>query len=266
MQNPRRYGASPYTIAVIHGGPGAPGSVAPVARALADRWGVLEPLQTADSVTGQVAELAQALTNHAAVPATLVGHSWGALLSYLVAAHHPALVRKVVLIGCPPFTAADAAGIEATRLARLTPAERDRAAELQRALADPAVPDRDATLAELGHLFGRTDAYDPIDHEDHAGAASDALPVDGDIFTRVWGEASALRASGELLALAERVRCPVAAIHGDYDPHPAAGVAGPLGGALADFHLVLLRRCGHEPWTERHARDAFYRALRHELR
>jgi pimeloyl-ACP methyl ester carboxylesterase len=58
----------------------------------------------------------------------------------------------------------------------------------------------------------------------------------------------------------------VVAIHGDHDPHPADGVREPLERALSDFRFVLLDRCGHEPWQERHARDRFYAILRNELR
>ena len=47
MKNPRLYGSAPFNIAVIHGGPGAPGEMAPVARELSSLRGVLEPLQTA---------------------------------------------------------------------------------------------------------------------------------------------------------------------------------------------------------------------------
>jgi hypothetical protein len=39
----------------------------------------------------------------------------------------------------------------------------------------------------------------------------------------------------------------------------------PLARVLRDFRFVLLPRCGHEPWRERHARDAFYAVLRQEL-
>ena len=44
-----------YKVALVHGGPGAPGSIAPVARELSKTCGVLEPLQTRASVewTGQ---------------------------------------------------------------------------------------------------------------------------------------------------------------------------------------------------------------------
>jgi translation elongation factor EF-4 len=57
MINIRKYGSAPYRVAVVHGGPGAPGSVAAVARELAKGCGILEPLQTATTVAGQVDEL-----------------------------------------------------------------------------------------------------------------------------------------------------------------------------------------------------------------
>ena len=41
MKNFRQYGKPPYTVAVVHGGPGMPGHIAPVARDLARDCGVL---------------------------------------------------------------------------------------------------------------------------------------------------------------------------------------------------------------------------------
>jgi hypothetical protein len=60
----RRYGAPPYIVVVLHGGPGAVGEMEPVARELATRCGVLEPLLAALSVDGQVAELRAGLGSH----------------------------------------------------------------------------------------------------------------------------------------------------------------------------------------------------------
>jgi hypothetical protein len=42
-------------------------------------------------------------------------------------------------------------------------------------------------------------------------------------------------------------------------------VEKPLGSVLGRFRFILLRRCGHKPWTERQARDVFYRVLEEEL-
>lgn len=64
IKNLRIHGKAPFSVAVIHGGPGAPGHMAPVARELANEWGVLEPLQTAASLEGQVQELRDVLETH----------------------------------------------------------------------------------------------------------------------------------------------------------------------------------------------------------
>jgi pimeloyl-ACP methyl ester carboxylesterase len=82
----------------------------------------------------------------------------------------------------------------------------------------------------------------------------------------VWPEAAALRISGELLRQAAEVRCPVLAIHGDYDPSPAAGVRDPLARVLqAPFEFALLKDCGHTPWLERRARAELYAVLARSL-
>ena len=89
MQNLRIYGEKPFKIAVLHGGPGAPGYMAPVARELSSTWGVLEPLQTAITVEGQVQELRKVLQNYADLPVCVIGSSWGAWLGFIVSAHFP---------------------------------------------------------------------------------------------------------------------------------------------------------------------------------
>lgn len=76
--NLRHYGTEPFSVAVIHGGPGAPGDIAPVARELSSACGILEPLQTATSLDGQILELQSVLEESGDLPATLIGHSWGA--------------------------------------------------------------------------------------------------------------------------------------------------------------------------------------------
>jgi len=71
--------------------------------------------------------------------------------------------------------------------------------------------------------------------------------------------------SGELLKRALRVQCPVTMIHGEYDPHPAAGSAGLLEGKLPGFRSYLLEKCGHDPWKETYAREEFTRIIKEEL-
>jgi DNA-binding NarL/FixJ family response regulator len=79
-------------------------------------------------------------------------------------------------------------------------------------------------------------------------------------------DAAELRNSGRLLELGKQLRCPVTAIHGDYDPHLAEGVQQPLAEILQSFRFILLKNCGHKPWIERQARDGFYAIVEEELR
>jgi pimeloyl-ACP methyl ester carboxylesterase len=260
MDNPRIYGQAPYVVAVLHGGPGAPGSMAPVAEELASEWGVLEPFQTALSVDGQVEELRAQLSQRATLPVTLIGSSWGAMLGFIFAARYPTLVRKLLMVGSGVFEERYAAGIEAERMRRLSEDERARVRALIAALQDPTLEDKGASFAEMGALYGRADAYDPISDDTRD------LPAQLEVFERVWTDAQAMRARGELVALGTRIQCPVVALHGDYDPHPAAGIREPLAPILRDFRFISLRHCGHLPWLEREARAEFFRIVREELR
>jgi pimeloyl-ACP methyl ester carboxylesterase len=259
MVNLRKYGNKPFHVAVIHGGPGAPGEMASVARELSSVMGVLEPLQTAATLGGQVRELKAVLAKHAALTVTLIGFSWGALLSFIFTARYPSLVKKLILIGSAPYEEKYAVNIMQTRLSRLSEAEGEQALSLMQTLNDPSIADKNTPLARLGKLLSRADAYDPLPHDD------EILECRYDIYQGVWERASELRSSGKLLKLGKKIRCPVVAIHGDYDPHPAEGVVEPLSRILQDFRFILLEKCGHRPWLERSARDRFNNILKQEV-
>ncbi|KIC13857.1 hypothetical protein RA20_22535, partial [Leisingera sp. ANG-Vp] len=212
---PRRHGAPPYKVAVIHGGPGAAGEMAPIAQELAARgWGVLEPWQSETSVSGQIRELKQQLEAACPGPAVLIGFSWGAWLACLLAARHPPLAARLILVGSGPFTAEQAAGISAARQARLQPEE---GRELENLFRGGGMETPEG-LARALELLEKAEAFAP--------SAGKRPPVSFDprIFEGVWPEAAAMRRSGTLLREAARIRCPVTAVHGDHDPHPAAGV------------------------------------------
>ncbi len=259
MENPRKYGKAPFTIAVIHGGPGAQGEMAPVARELSSVCGILEPFQTSGTIEGQIQELQILLKEHAHLPITLIGHSWGAWLSFIFAAYHSSFVKKLILIGCGPLEEKYAFSIMETRLSRLNIGERKKVRVLEEALIDPNAKDKNAILAQFRKLMIKTDSFDPLPFH------SEEIEFQHDIFKSVWKEASELRRSGKLLELGERIQCPVVAIHGDYDPHPFEGVEKPLSQIIKDFRFILLKDCGHDPWLERNAKDEFYEILKEEL-
>ena len=259
MDNLRKYGSVPFSVAVIHGGPGAPGGVAPVARELSNDMGVLEPLQTASTLVNQVEELKNVLMENGDRPVTLVGWSWGAFLGYILTARYPKLTKKLILVGSGGFEKKYGAKTMETRLSRLSGEERAQVQSVMTAMRNPDVETGDSNFAEIGKLFGKTDSCNPIECE------SDVIEVQQDIFKSVWSDAEKIRASGRLLQMGGLIQCPVVAIHGDYDPHPAEGVREPLARVLKDFRFILLEKCGHEPWNEKDAKDEFYTILKDEL-
>jgi pimeloyl-ACP methyl ester carboxylesterase len=235
----------------------------PIARELAPDWGVLEPLQTATSLQGQVEELKTVLEENGDLPVTLIGFSWGAWLSYIVTATYPIIVKKLILIGSGPYKHHYVERIQETRMSRLSIEERAEYNSIIKMLNDPVAEGKPTAFARLGALATKTDRYDPIVEK------SDESETDGDqgnIFHDVLKNAIEMRRSGKLLELAKYINCPVVAIHGDYDPHPAEGVQKPLSALLESFRLILLKNCGHKPWIERQARNKFYDILKEELR
>jgi len=257
--NLRKYGEPPFTVAVVHGGPGAPGQMAPVARELSSDYGILEPLQTATSLEGQVQELYEVVEANAKLPVVLIGSSWGAMLSFIVAARHPECVRKLILVGSALFDDQYAPLIMQTRLSRLSEDDRREALAIVQELKDASSESKDQLLARFGDLLTIADHCDPLTLD------TEVIEVQQDINQSVWADAEVLRASGQLLELGRRIKCPVVAIHGDYDPHPVEGIREPLAGVLKEFRFVLLEECGHLPWIERRAKRRFYDILREEL-
>lgn len=260
MKNPQRYGNAPFRTAVLHGGPGAPGEMAPVARELSHVTGILDPLQTALTLEGQVQELKTILRKNSDLPVTLVGWSWGAWLAFIMAARFPAYVQKLILVASGPFIDSYAKDIMDERFSRMTNDERTDTLSLMEGLNDPDRSDKDDLLVRLGKLIRKADSYDPIPHDE------EIVECSYEIYHRVWGQVNELRRSGKLLELGGRIKCPVVAVHGDHDPHPAEGVREPLSAVLQDFTLHLLGKCGHCPWVERGARERFFEILRDEVR
>jgi pimeloyl-ACP methyl ester carboxylesterase len=259
MENIRKHGLAPFTVVVVHGGPGGAGEVAPVAQELSKAHGVLEPLQAALTIEGQLQELKDVIQKHGTPPMTLIGHSWGAWLSFIFAARNPSLVKKLILVSSGPFEASYATNIMKTRLSRLSIEDQAQLKLLQNNLNDPVSKSKNATFTQLGKYIVRADSYDPLPHQDAQYEGNYAT------YKAVDAEAKELRRSGKLLAFGEQIQCPVIAIHGDYDPHPYEGVQKPLSGVLKSFRFILLKNCGHTPWNERQAQRKFYEVLTKEL-
>lgn len=259
MKNLRKHGQAPFTVAVIHGGPGGAGEVTPVAQALSKTWGVLEPLQTTLTIKNQLQELKDIIQQHGTLPMTLIGHSWGAWLSFIFTAENPSLVKKLIIVGSGPFETSYATHIMTTRLNRLCTKDQAKLQSLLNDLNDPTHKNKNAIFTELGTFISRVDSHDPLPYQDTH------LESNYTIYKAVDTEAKELRRSGKLLAFGKQIQCPVVAIHGDYDPHPSEGVQKPLSRMLKNFRFILLKNCGHTPWNERNVREEFYKILVKEL-
>lgn len=259
MEKFKMYGQKPFSIALIHGGPGAPGGMKSLAEELSKKYSIIEPYQSCNSIDGQVEELKEILTSHAALPVVLIGHSWGAWLSYLFASKYPQMVSKIILIGCGAFESKYLSKMNSTRSNALTNDENQRVSELFEILNDPNASFRKEALQEFGSLMAKSDAYSPISLE------NETLDFQPDVFGKCMNELTHIRNTGALLDIGKTITCPVLAIHGMQDPHPHEGVEEPLRKTISNFKFVLLENCGHTPWNEEYAKDQFYKVLYDEL-
>lgn len=243
-------------VLLLHGGPGAPGTLSTLRRALADER-VEEPLQRrgARTVEEHVRDLDAVVGDG---PVALVGHSWGAMLGLAYAARHPAKVERLVLVGCGTFDEEARAELVRRREARLTDGLRERLREIEQRI--DAEPGRaDALYAELGALFVGIDGHDP------AAADLGGLPCDREGARATWEDMVRLQREGVYPAAFAAIEAPVVMLHGEDDPHPGALIRDGLAPLLKDFRYRSFARCGHYPWLERHAKDDFLAALRAAL-
>lgn len=261
MLRTRTHGDAGPRIAVLHGGPGAPGSALGLALGLADRFRVLEPFQRGAgaeplTVARHVADLDELLTDWTGGrPCPLVGASWGAMLALIFAAERPDLVSAVAMVGSGTFDDASRARYRATLDARMTPELRARLAAL-----DDASLSADERLARKAALL---DALYQREPDDDPGPTE---PVDARANAETWSDLLARLADGTYPASLSRVRCPVLMLHGEFDPHPGPSIRDSLAPHVRDLTYREFPRCGHEPWRERGARDRFFAALHAWLR
>ncbi len=255
MKSLRVYGKAPYGLVLLHGGPGARGSLAGAARELGRHRGVWEPLQTRHSIPELLEELHKQLAG-ASEPLTLAGHSWGAWLGILYASLFPQHVKHLVLISCPPLEDKFVPQILQRRLALLPPAEAAQYKHAQAVLEHHAAGNPQHALETLQSLTQQTDFFCPCNYDDRG------LELDEQQYAAVWPQAAHLRSSGKLLAYARQLRCPVSLLHGAQDPHPVQGVLEPLQACgIQPQQIIVWEKCGHSPFAETYAHEDFYRFL-----
>lgn len=256
----RRYGATGPHVVLLHGGPGAPGHMAPIARRIAHAYRVLEPFQRGSgqdrlTVRTHIEDLREVLAADGVRHAHLVGSSWGAMLALAFAAAHPALATSLVLIGCGTFDARSRSRFTSNVAERLGPAAR--------ALIDglPEIePDPDARLRRISELLLPAYSCDLI------SADLENERVDARANLESWDDMLRLQAEGVYPRAFLGIAAPVLMMHGDRDPHPGPSTRDALLPFLPRLEYHELEKCGHYPWLEREAREPFYERLEEWLR
>lgn len=253
----RTHGTSGPAVIVLHGGPGAAGHMAPVARGLADSFRVLEPFQRGSggeplTVACHVADLHELVKSHCSdTRPALVGASWGAMLALAYAAADPSHAGPLVLIGCGTFDRAARDRMRATVEERTDDELRQR---LERLPAE--FPDPDDRLKAMGELILPLYSYDLVTTNQETEAC------DARAHHETWDDMVRLQEEGVYPAAFAAIRSPVLMLHGAADPHPGRMIRASLGPYLPQLEYHEWDECGHYPWLERAVREEFFTTLR----
>ena len=251
----RRYGSAGPHVVLLHGGPGAPGHMAPIARRLAAGFRVLEPFQRGSgtrplTVQVHIGDLHEVLEAERIDRAHLVGSSWGAMLALAFAAEHPNRATSLVLIGCGTFDGklrSRFKEIVADRLGPAGQADMDQLREIE--------PDLDARLRKMVALLTPAYSYDLVTDD------LENVSVDARANRESWDDMLRLQAEGVYPQAFRSIASPVLMLHGVSDPHPGPETRDGLLPFLPHLEYHAMAKCGHYPWLEREARDQFFGRL-----
>lgn len=252
----RAYGTAGREIILVHGGPGAPGELAPIGRALANTFRLLEPFQRSSggmplTVDVHVDDLRNFILSRSSEsrPA-LLGFSWGAMLVLAYGAAYPQAVGPMILVGCGTFNEVSRTQLNRTLELRMNDAIRE--AE-RRASLLPSDDERlQGTIAAQLPLY----VFAPIT------VGTEIERFDARAHTETWSDMLRLQNSGAYPAAFETIKTPVLMVHGDFDPHPGTLIRSSLEPYLTQLEYRELNPCGHYPWIEKYGSEEFYATIR----
>jgi pimeloyl-ACP methyl ester carboxylesterase len=254
----REYGRSGPRVIVLNGGPRAPGHMAPVARGLVSSYRVVEPFQSVSSrerltVARHVAGLHEVINFYAGCCGPpLLGASWGAMLALAYAATHPGSTGPLILVGCGTFDLAARAELQKTIAERMND-------EIRARLKCADQLDQDERLKAI------VEAMMPIYSYDIGAFPHEEDQVDARAHHETWDDMVRLQAEGIYPAAFATIKVPILMVHGTFDPHPGRLIFASLRTYLPQLEYRELERCGHYPWLERAAADAFFSVVREWL-
>lgn len=236
------------------------GEAAPIARALADRFRVLEPWQRGSgsaplTVERHITDLRELLQSHGRGERPgLVGESWGAMLALAYAAAHPDTVGPIVLVGCGTFDIAARERMRAILRERMDDELHRRIDALPEEIRDPQL-----RLRRQYELIRPLYEFDPLPDDPEDAAAP---PFDVRAHTETWEDMLRLQREGVYPAAFAAIKSSVLMLHGAYDPHPGRMIRAGLARHLSHLEYREWQECGHSPWRERRVRASFFETLR----
>ncbi len=258
MIKTRQYGSGEKTVFVLHGGPGAPGYMKPVAERLGrEGYLAVEPFQRSGSpekpltVERHIEDLAEVVERFCPDrPAVIIGHSWGAMLGLCYAAKYTGRVESLVLIGCGTFDGESREVMTQRRMAKMSPGQRRRLDALEN-----EDEQNDKALAALGAMMRDVDSYELM-KVDYAIEYYDALG-----FRQTWEDMIALQKAEVYPQGFRAVTAGAVMLHGADDPHPGRMIYENLRQYMPGLEFIEFTKCGHYPWLEKHANREFYNSL-----
>jgi proline iminopeptidase len=250
-------------VLLLSGGPGfSPEYLRPIADKLGDHYAfvLLHQRGTGKSavtkydaetlalknLTGDIEALRKELK---ADTLTIVGHSFGGILSMMYAREYPERVAKLVLVDSGGPTLRSVLKFNANLESRFTDADRVKIREW----SDPERVKENHRRAVVELARAKTPAYfaDRTRAEAFANALSEDSFNDA-MFRVVVPQMFTL----DLRAGLEKVKAPVLILHGKQDP---LETAEELHETFPAAHMELIEGAGHFPWAEKP--DAFFAAL-----
>jgi len=242
-------------VVLLSGGPGfSPDYLRPIADALGDRYAFVlfhqrgtgrSLLTTYDTTTLElkklVADLEGLRKTLKARKLTIVGHSFGGILSMMYAAQHPGRIRALALIDSGGPTLAGVPKFTANLMARTS--DEDNAKVREWSAPDRLAANRKKAILEI--TKARSAAY-------FADRSKTALLTDP-MTEESFNDAMFYPVTGQLMAgldLREglrKLKAPVVVIHGRQDP---LETAQEVHDALAGSRLEIVENAGHFPWLE----------------
>jgi pimeloyl-ACP methyl ester carboxylesterase len=207
------------------------------------------------TLAGDVAGLVRALGEPRA---HVVGHGWGGLIGWTVAALHPRLVRSLTVLGAPHPLAVRRAVLRAPRSQGRVSAGHALRMQLPRLPERALVADDGAGAERVLRAWagpewtGSDDFAAAAARYRHAARISGVAHCSAEYYR--WAARSQLRAEGRRFAaaVARPAEVPVLAVHGELDPCATAETARASQEWAGDKHrLDVLAGTGHFPHEER---------------